>query len=304
MRHGVNCIWRIASDSARAAPPFTGGRIMVTRRSLVGVVVLLAATAIPARADLFQDFNNQNDNGLTRYNPLAAFGQGGTYSFPLLSPGNYGYELTQAGLPADNPAGRARMGSSVTGQTFTDVFETVDVVNFDSNLGQVFGLGARVNNVGLGTTSGYALVYSTPTGEGSPAGEFSFDRVTNEAATDIGTQASITLVSGHSYRFVLRTSGANMSGQLLDLANPGTILASVNATDSTYASGTAGVITAAGDAATTSGINVIFDNLLVQSVPEPSTLTLSTVALLIAGIWARCRAACQRVDSVADRNRL
>jgi hypothetical protein len=119
-------------------------------------------------ASFFFDFNNQSDAGLTRYNPLDAFGQGGSYSFPQVSPGNFGYQLTQAGLPANNPAGRARMGSSVTGQIFGPVAEAVDVVNFDPGLGQVFGLGTRVNNIGLGTTSGYALVYTTPLGHGTP----------------------------------------------------------------------------------------------------------------------------------------
>jgi hypothetical protein len=154
---------------------------------MVGVSVLASSVAVPARADFFTDFNNQSDAGLTRYNPLAPFGQGGTYSFPQLSPGNFGYQLTQAGLPADNPFGRARMGSSVTGQTFGAVAEAVDVVNFDPGLGQAFGLGFRVINIGLGTTSGYALVYTTPTGEGAPSGEFRFDSVSDEAATDIGT---------------------------------------------------------------------------------------------------------------------
>lgn len=79
----------------------------------LGTLVLALST--PARAELFLDFNNQSDAGLTPYNPLAPFGQGGSYSFPQLSPGNFGYQLTQAGRPANNPVGRARMGSSATG---------------------------------------------------------------------------------------------------------------------------------------------------------------------------------------------
>lgn len=163
----------------------------------------------------------------------------------------------------------------------------MDVVDFDPTLGQVFGLGARVGNVGLGTTSGYALVYSTPSGEGSETGEFSFDRVTNEAATDIGSQVGLTLIRGHSYRFLLRATGSSFTGQLFDLANVASPVATVAAADSTYISGTAGVITAAGDAATTSGINVTFDNLLIQSVREPGTLVLS--ALAIACLWPSLR---------------
>jgi hypothetical protein len=244
--------------------------------------------AVTARAgSFFFDFNNQSDAGLTRYNPLTASGQGGTFSFPLVSPGNFGYQLTQAGVPANNPDGPARMGSSVTGQTFSAVAESVDVVNFDPGLGQAFGLGTRVVNIGLGTTSGYALAYTTPSGEGTPAGEFTFTRVTNEVSTDIGTETDITLQADHSYRIQLQAVGSTLTGQIFDLANPGVPLATAAATDSTYATGGAGVIVASPLPGSTSGINVTFDNLLVQTVPEPSSWTLTVLGMTAAGLCAR-----------------
>jgi hypothetical protein len=258
---------------------------MLRRTLTVCVPALVFCVTAPARAgSFFFDFNNQSDAGLTRYDPLAAFGQGGTFSFPQLSPGNFGYQLTQAGVPANNPGGPARMGSSVTGHTFSDVAEAVDVVNFNPSLGQAFGLGTRVVNIGLGTTSGYALAYSTPSGEGTSAGEFTFTRVTNEAATDIGTEADITLQAGHSYRFLLQAQGSSLTGQVFDLANPAVPLATVNATDSTYATGAAGLIVAA--LAPTSGIDVTFDNLFVQTVPEPSSLTMTALGMAAASLWA------------------
>src|SRR5262249_40967878 len=106
-----------------AHPSLPSGRpTMLPRLLAVGVPALVSFVAVPARAGtFFFDFNNQSDAGLTLYDPLAAFGQGGTFSFPQLSPGNFGYQLAQAGVPVDNPAGPARLGSSVTGQTFSDV---------------------------------------------------------------------------------------------------------------------------------------------------------------------------------------
>jgi hypothetical protein len=137
-------------------------------------------------------------------------------------------------------------------------------------------------------TGGYALVYTTPLGHGTPTGEFGFDIVTNEAATDIGASANITLQSGQSYRFTLQALGSNLTGQLFDLTNLATPLATATATDSTYATGGAGVITAAGDAMPTSGINVTFDNLLVQTAPEPASLVLFGLGLATAGLFAFC----------------
>src|SRR5262249_8786550 len=69
----------------------------------LALFTVVSCVTLPARAGgFFFDFNNQSDAGLTRYDPLAAFGQGGTFSFPQLPPGNFGYQLTQAGVPSDN----------------------------------------------------------------------------------------------------------------------------------------------------------------------------------------------------------
>jgi hypothetical protein len=252
------------------------------RLTLTSAILMMLPT-VPAQAgNFFFDFNNQSDAGLTRYDPLAAFGQGGTFSFPQISPGNFGYELSQAGVPANNPGGPARLGSSVTGQTFTDLDASVDVVNFNPSLGQAFGLGFRVQNIGLGTTSGYALEYTTPSGEGTAQGEFTFTRVTKELPTDIGSVVDLTLQTGHTYRIELQAMGSSLSGKLFDLANPGVPLATVSANDSTYASGAAGVIVASPLPGSTSGIDVTFDNLRGLSVPEPSSFTLLVLGVAFA----------------------
>src|SRR5262249_11584292 len=126
---------------------------MLRHLLVVSVCALELSVNPPAQADSFVfNFNNQSDAGLTRYNPLDAFGQGGSYSFPQLSPGNFGYQLTQAGLPSTNPFGRARMGSSVTGQIFGAVSEAVDIGDFCPRLRGGFGPRTRGERIGPGTT--------------------------------------------------------------------------------------------------------------------------------------------------------
>jgi hypothetical protein len=97
--------------------------------------------------------------------------------------------------------------------------------------------------------------------------------------TDIGSVVNLTLQTGHTYRFELQAMGSSLSGTLIDLANPGSPLATVSASDSTYASGAAGVIVASPLPGSTSGIDVTFDNLQGQTVPEPSTFLLMALGM-------------------------
>src|SRR5262249_23455561 len=91
--------------------------------------------------------------------------------------------------------------------------------------------------------------------------------------------------AGHTYRIRLQAVGSSLTGQLFDLTDLATPLATVSATDSTYATGGAGVIVAAPLPGSTSGIDVTFDNLLVQSVPEPRSLPLTGLGMAAASLW-------------------
>jgi hypothetical protein len=77
---------------------------------------------------------------------------------------------------------------------------------------------------------------------------------------------------------------SSRTDQVFDLTNLGTALATVTATDSTYATGAAGVIVAA--LVPTWGIDVTFDNLAGQTAPEPGSWTSNGLGLATASLFA------------------
>ncbi len=101
----------------------------------------------------------------------------------------------------------------------------------------------------------------------------------------------MTLDPTQSYQISFTGVGANLSASLFDLSAPGVAVATVTATDTTYTSGFSGVVASANLATPTSAVDVTFDNLLIASVPEPSSLVLGTTAVVAILALARLRSA-------------
>ena len=177
-----------------------------------------------ARAGILFDFNNQSDAGLTRINPLAGVaGQpGGSFTFPLLAPGNFGYELASPGVPSAlvPVIGQARLYSFDTAVSLTNFSTSADIVGWNDTLGEAFGVGGRTSNLGLGTSDGYVALYLTKAGEGGNTGLLVIERITNEIATDISDTA-VTLDPTQSYQMSFTGVGANLSASLFDLSTRG-----------------------------------------------------------------------------------
>ena len=119
----------------RCAKTFATPHALIIGLSLAGA----------ARAGILFDFNNQSDAGLTRINPLAGVENqpGGSFTFPLLAPGNYGYELASPGVPsALVPAiGRARLYSFDTAVSLTNFSTSADIVGWNDTRAEAFGVG-------------------------------------------------------------------------------------------------------------------------------------------------------------------
>ncbi len=217
---------------------------------------------------VFDDFNDGNDTGWTRSSPLAGFGAGGVFTFPS---GGYSISAPASPNPLALGPGRAASLRNDVSQTQFEVY--ADLVDWDtSKPAMVMGVLARVGSFGLGTTTGYGLVYTN--------GSLLMTRIDAEAGTTIAT-TPVTISIANDYRIRFTGDGSSLAGQLYDLAAPTIPIASVSFTDTTYASGVPGVFVYDGSGTGNTTATATFDNFSA-SVPEPSGLlwTLLGTSLL------------------------
>lgn len=218
-----------------------------------------------ARAQSY-NFNNGSDAGWTHYDPMASFGAPGSFTFP-----NGGYRIVAAPVPSPGPGalGPSRAASYIATQSYTDFYESVDIVNWQTNSSEAFGLLAHLSTVGLQTTSGYALTFADDTNE------LTLSSITNESPTTLVTAAlGSSLQVGHSYHLVFSDAGNLLSGSIYDNASPSVALASLSTMNSSKLSGTSGLViydltsTSSG----TNGADATFDNYSAAvSAPEPAS---------------------------------
>ena len=121
------------------------------------------------------DFNDRDDAGWTRYDPLGSIGYPpATFTFP-----SGGYEIA-SDPPPNFTYGPARAGSFREDLTCTDFSVSADLVDWDNSQAQVIGLFARAGALGIGTTTGYLFHYNvgdTDIGIISVSGEVPGDAV-------------------------------------------------------------------------------------------------------------------------------
>jgi hypothetical protein len=220
----------------------------------------LGSGAMRAATD---DFNDGNDAGWSHLNPLGT----GVYSFP----GGETYQLSVGPAPNFPTFGPPRMGS-VLPDVYSLFNESVDVVNWNTaNPGNVTGLISRVTTPGAGTTKGYAVVFDV-------GGHLYLTRITNEASTTLNSSL-FTINAADDYRLFFTGNGDSLSGSIYNLLDLSTPLATVSATDATYASGMAGVLVFDGSNANLAASGT-FDNYTAAPVPEPTSAGLFGLGLL------------------------
>ncbi len=196
--------------------------------------VVALAGVVQAQSDNFDD---GNADGWTEYSPLAAFGLSGVFSVV-----NGAYRI-QVPAPSGFPDNPGRAGSYRADATYSDFYVAVDLVNWNNDTRQAFGVLARVGTPGLGTTTGYAFTYERGSGVTPTSGDLDISRLDGEVPSSIETgESAYHLDPTKDYRFVFTGKGMNLQGRLYELPNTDTPVMTINAADTTYASGYCGLV--------------------------------------------------------------
>jgi hypothetical protein len=232
-------------------------------RFFVGISLFSLTTLSTHAVDIFDDFNDGNDAGWTHLSPLAGFGAPGTFTLNL-----GGYQISSPASPNPGGFGAARAASLRLDATYSDFFETVDVVNWSTASGNTMGLLARISSPGLGSTNGYAATFDAN-------GAFNIFRVTAETPTPIAAATALPINIANDYRIVFSGTGTSFIAQLFDLANLAAPISTIAATDATYTAGSGGVFIYDGSATAMNPPMATFDNYTSSAVPEPGSALLA-----------------------------
>lgn len=267
--------------------------LIIVKRNFVALSVLTAvawSSLITVAHAEFWDFNT-TPIGLNYYDPFPPFGPSAIFTVPGANGTLRVQNSESAFLDGIAPGlGTARAG--VYGnESYTDFTAFVDVVDWDTAVNQDAVLGARGQNVGLGTTSGYFAGFDFNASFPNFGVAF-IGRADNEAITTLNF-SFFSMDTTHDYRIGFQGIGSDLEAMIFDITGGMAPVASVSVTDSTYSSGTVGAF-AIGIQGETTPVDITFDNLTASAVtvPEASTLGLLAIgaASVVCGITRRKRA--------------
>ena len=227
-------------------------------------LLILSSVVSNSYAAIRDNFDDGNDNGWTRYEPLAAFGAPGTFSFPVEPLFGPGYRIQTPVSPDPATLGFGRAGSFR--------FDEIDIAfsvsfllkDWDNSLNQSIGCIARAREVGFGTTDGYLFSYST-------AGLISIFRMANETLTPLATSL-VLLDPSKDYLFSFSGIGEGLNGRVFETSDLVNAVGSARILDSSYSTGINGLFVMSNTGSGTA--DATFDRFETGIVPEPSTITL------------------------------
>jgi hypothetical protein len=236
------------------------------RSSTIIPTMLLAAGSALAQSDNFDD---GNDAGWTRYDPLGGLGAGPRVEFTFP---NGGYRISALVSPAPGAAGPARGGSFRTDVSYSNFYMSVDIISWDFSKNQAIGLFGRARELGLGTTDGYVFNYNPRQSvvEGVPQGQVQINRVVNEEAQATIASFNVTLdPTQNDYRFVFRGNGNTLTGEIFTVADSSTPVVQITAEDGMWPEGFCGIFVYDRSSAANDTAVATFDNYVAAAAEPP-----------------------------------
>lgn len=209
------------------------------QRSLVQSLALsLILSPLTLKGQIRDDFNDGNDDGWTRLNPLSDFGVSATYSFP----DGASYRMQATASPNPDALGQSRIGSLRGEASYSAFRVAVDLVSFDASIEQDVGILARVTTPGLGTLNGYSATFDID------EGRVFISRIDAEEPSGVG-DADAVLDPENDYRLVFHGYEGRFLVEVYDVADLANPIALAEGEDETYQNGEAGLFGNAGQPA-------------------------------------------------------
>jgi len=240
-------------------------------------IAALVSTALhrAVGADSY-NFNSGNDNGWQRYSLPAMWAA--TFAFPDDGMGGKAYRI-YAPPTGDDPfgLGNARAGSFLPTVYTGRFYMGADFLAWNANWEQEAGLLFYLQDVGLGTSDGYAATYS------SGYKRLYISAVNDERPTTVAEVGNGNLVLDPSRRYRLVASshdGYTLVFQLFDLAEPDSPVMSAVGMDGSYYSGYCGfLVFEQRYPSATDGAEATFDNYIAK-VPADGEMPAIVTDLL------------------------
>jgi hypothetical protein len=254
------------------------------------------------------DFNDGNDTApapaWVHEDPIAEAGvpapcyTGATFTFP-----SGGYHLFSP-LPCVDAAGSPRVSTLREESVWSDFYISVDVINWDDTIHQLFGIAARINTPGPGTTGGYLFTWEDGSAPlpNSTDGDFDLLRIQGEGGTEAhqmegdvpGQNSGMHLTNGNSYRLVYIGKGFNFEARvylLPDIINPVKRILAIDKL-TMFTNGFVGLIVADHPSDSPShACSATFDNFYVAAAEPSLSLDPSSGTAVVSwsasldGIW-------------------
>ena len=259
--------------------------------------------------EIRDDFNRGSDGVQTyppwsapawvEYDPIGGLtAPPSSFTFP-----SGGYRI-QSFAPAVPDAGPARAASFRHEVSYTDFYLSVDLLDWGDTQRQAFGLLARGQSIGLGTTTGYLYSYELGSGTlpNTTGGDTDISGLVAEQADSLPTTSlppfpnngSTHFTKGTKYRLTFLGQGAQLTGYVYDLDHGSVVQSWITANDAggfNYTSGNVGLISASQGNFDVSS-DVTFDNFYADTAEPRIAISVDgsgnavlTWPATLASIW-------------------